>query len=94
MINHLEVTSSDGVFKYVDDTTTHEIVKKEDSQAQMLLDEINDWSMDGKKILHPQKFKELRISFTRDDVSYEDVSIDQTTPWNQSKFLESLSKIT
>ena len=29
MINDLEVTSSDGVFKYVDDTTTHEVVKKE-----------------------------------------------------------------
>ena len=26
MINDLEVTSSDGVFKYVDDTATHEIV--------------------------------------------------------------------
>ena len=76
----LEVTSSDGVFKYVDDTTTHEIVKKgEDSQAQTLLDEINDWSMANKFHLHPQKCKELRISFTRDDVSYEDVSIDQTT---------------
>ena len=58
----------------------HEIVKKgEDSQAQTLLDEINDWSMANKFHLHPQKCKELRISFTRDDVSYEDASIDQTT---------------
>ena len=35
--------------------------------------------MANKFHLHPQKCKELRISFTRDDVSYEDVSIDQTT---------------
>ena len=80
MINYLEVTSSDGVFKYVDDTTTHEIVKKgDDGQAQTLLDEINDWSIANKFRLHPQKCKELRISFTRDDVSYKDVSIDQST---------------
>ena len=80
MINDLEVTSSDGVFKYVDDTTTHEVVKKgENSQAQTLLDEINDWSIANKFQLHPQKCKELRISFTRDDVSHEDVLIDQST---------------
>ena len=80
MRNDLEVTSSDEVFRYFDDTTTHEIVKKgENSQAQTLLDEINDWSLANKFHLHPQKFKELRISFTRDDVSYENVSIDQTT---------------
>ena len=35
--------------------------------------------MANKFHLHPQKCKELRISFTRDDLSYEDVSIDQTT---------------
>ena len=29
MINDLEVTSSDVVFKYVDDTTTHKVAKKE-----------------------------------------------------------------
>ena len=80
MINDLEVTSSNGVFKYVNDTTTHEVVKKrENSQAQMLLDEINDWSIANKFQLHPQKCKELRISFTRDDVSHEDVLIDQST---------------
>ena len=78
MRNDLEVTSSNGVFKYVDDTTTHEVVKKrEDSQTQTLLDEINDWSIANK--FHPQKCKELRISFTRDDLSHEDVLIDQST---------------
>ena len=53
----MEVTSSDGVFKYVDDTTTREIVKKkgENSQGQTLLDEINDWSMANIFHLHPQK---------------------------------------
>ena len=29
MINDLKITSSDGVFKYVDNTITHEIIKKE-----------------------------------------------------------------
>ena len=47
-------------------------------QAQMLLDEINDWSMANKFHVHPQKCKELRISFSCDNVSYEDVSINQT----------------
>ena len=60
MINDLEVTSSDGVFKYVDDTTTGEIVKKgEDSKVQTLLDEINDLSKANKFHLHSQKCKEL-----------------------------------
>ena len=55
--------------------------KGENSQAQTLLDEINDWSIANKFQLHPQKCKELRISFTRDDVpvSHEDVLIDQST---------------
>ena len=62
MINDLEVTSSDGVFKYVDDTTTHEIVKQgKGSQAQTLLDKINDWSKANKFYLNPQKCKELQI---------------------------------
>ena len=56
------IWSSDGVFKYVDDTTTHEIVKQgEGSQAQTLLDKINDWSKANKFHLNPQKCKELRI---------------------------------
>ena len=60
--------------------TTHEVVKKgENSQAQSLLDEINDWSIANKFQLRPQKCKELRISFTRDDVSHDDVLIDQST---------------
>ena len=72
MITDLEVTSSDGVFKYVDDTTTHEVVKKgENSQAQTLLDEINDWSTASKFQLHPQRrcinrsiyLKHRRISY-------------------------------
>ena len=54
--------------------------KGENSQAQTLLDEINDRSIANKFQLHPQKCKELRISFTRDDVpvSHEDVLIDQS----------------
>ena len=40
------------------------------------------------------KCKELRISFTRNDVSYENVLIDQPFLCNQLKFLKSLSKIT
>ena len=41
----------------------HEIVKQgEGSQAQTLLDKINDWSKANKFHLNPQKCKELQIS--------------------------------
>ena len=53
--------------------------KGENSKAQTLLAEINDWCKENKFHLHPQKCKELRISFTRDDKSYEDVLVDQTS---------------
>ena len=60
----LQVASSDGVFKYVVDTTAHEIInKREDSEAQTLLDEIHDWSKANKFHLHPKNVKNYEFPF-------------------------------
>ena len=42
---HDQVPSADGLYKYVDDTTTYEVVRKNlASQAQTIVDEISRWS--------------------------------------------------
>lgn len=72
MINDLDVPSSNGIFKYVDDTTIHEVVKKGDrSRAQDMINEVNKWSKDNKFELHSKKCKELRISFSRSPRLYD-----------------------
>ena len=45
MIDDLHVPSADGLYKYVDDTTTYEVIRKNfASQAQAIVDEITRWS--------------------------------------------------
>ena len=45
MIDDLQVPSADGLYKYVDDATTYEVVRKNlASQAQTIVDEISRWS--------------------------------------------------
>jgi hypothetical protein len=66
MIDDLHVPSADGLYKYVDDTTTYEVIRKNfASQAQAIVDEITRWFNLNKFELHPKKCKELRISFSR-----------------------------
>ena len=45
MIEDLEILSSDGTVKFVDDTTAHEIIPRDQSSsAQKLVDEVVTWS--------------------------------------------------
>ena len=44
MIDDLQVPTADGLYKYVDDTTTYGVVRKNlASQAQTIVDEISRW---------------------------------------------------
>ena len=65
MIDDLVEPSANGTVKYVDDTTVYEVVdRREVSQAQNAINEITQWSEINKFQLHPNKCKELRISFS------------------------------
>ena len=79
MIDDLQAPSADGLYKYVDDTTIYEVVRKNiASQAQTIVDEISRWSNQNKFELHPKKCKELRISFSRLPTDREPVHIDES----------------
>jgi len=53
------------LWKYVDDTTTSEVVAKGGaSDAQHFVDCVSQWSLDNRVQLNSEKRKELRISFT------------------------------
>ena len=53
------------LWKYVDDTTTSEVVAKGGaSNAQHIADCVSQWSLDNRVQLNSEKCKELRISFT------------------------------
>ena len=59
--------SNASIWKYVDDTTTSEVIKKgEHSQAQGIVNEVVNWSIRNRVKLNTDKCKELRISFTSD----------------------------
>jgi hypothetical protein len=77
MIEDLEIPSSDGVVKFVDDTTAYEIIPRDQtSSAQKLVDEVVTWSSVNKFQLHPKKCKEMRISLSRSIPEYDDLLID------------------
>lgn len=66
MIDDLVVPSVNGTVKYVDDTTVYEVVdRREVSQAQNAIKELTQWSEINKFQLHPKKWEELKISFSR-----------------------------
>ena len=61
MINDLPVSNA-FIWKYVDDTTTSQVIKKgQRSEAQGIVNEVVNWS-----IRNTDKCKEFRISFTSD----------------------------
>ena len=65
MINDLSLTDTD-LWKYVDDTTASETVNKsQQSRAQVIADEMLQWSQNNKMKLNEAKCKELRISFSK-----------------------------
>ena len=79
MIDDLVVPSANGTVKYVDDTTVYAVVdSREVRHAQNAINETTQWSEINKFHLHPEKCKELRISFSRSPAIRELVSINET----------------
>lgn len=77
MIADLKIKSSNGVVKYVDDTTGYEIIQKgSPSSAQLLMDEVVEWSQINNFQLNAKKCKEMRISFSKTTTPYEDLHIN------------------
>jgi hypothetical protein len=65
------------MWKYVDDTTTSEIVRKENkSNAQIIVDRVTHWSTVNRVKLNSEKCKELRISFEKDQPDFHAIVID------------------
>ena len=64
MIDDLQVASADGLYKYLHDTTTYEVVRKNlASQAQTIVDEISRWS-NLKFEPHPKKCRVKSFIFS------------------------------
>ena len=79
MINDLEIKSSSGNAIFVDDTTSFEIVRNlGESTAQVIVNEITNWSNQNKFQVQPRKCKELRISFKHAPSVFSDLYINGT----------------
>ena len=66
LINDLEINNAGNIWKYVDDTTTSEIVVKgASSNSQLIADTVAQWSFENRVKLNNEKCKELRISFAK-----------------------------
>lgn len=75
MINDLVIRDA-RVWKYVDDTTISEVVRKNDvSSAQLFTDNVVQWSLDNRVQLNTNKCKELRISFARNQQELEPIKV-------------------
>ena len=76
MINDLVVNNT-LLWKYVDDTTASEIVRKGDqSNVQAIADTVADWSRKNRVKLNNDKCKELHISFARVERDFPPIVID------------------
>ncbi|CAB3999917.1 RNA-directed DNA polymerase from mobile element jockey-like, partial [Paramuricea clavata] len=76
MIQDLNINSP-YMWKFVDDTTASEILPKGNvSTAQNIADYIKQWSEENRLKLHPDKCKELRISFSKDPVVLDQVILN------------------
>ena len=66
LISDLEINNAGNIWKYVDDTSTSEVVVKgTSSNSQLIADTIVQWSFENRVRLNSEKFKELRISFAK-----------------------------
>ena len=66
LINDLEIKNAGNIWKYVDDTTTSEIVVKGASNnSQLIVDTVVQWPFENRVKLNSEKCKELRISFAK-----------------------------
>ena len=77
MINDLRPCTVD-YWKYVDDTTTSEVVKKHTLSCtiQERVNDIEQWSMDNRLQLNSSKCKELRIHFGNDVLEFSNILIN------------------
>ena len=76
MIQDLNINSP-YLWKFVDDTTASEILAKGSvSTAQNIADHVMQWSEKNKLQLHPDKCKELRISFSQEPVVLDQVIVN------------------
>ena len=65
------------LWKYVDDTTTSEVVAKGGaSNAQHIADCVSQWSLDNRVQLNSEKCKELRISFTKKQSEFHPILVN------------------
>ena len=76
MIQDLDI-SSPFLWKFVVDTTASKILAKGSvSTAQNIADHVMQWSEENRLQLHPEKCKELRISFSREPVVLDQVTVN------------------
>ena len=65
------------LWKYVDDTTSSEVVPKGcDSNAQQIADKVAQWSSDNRVKLNNEKCNELRISFPRNQPELQPIVVN------------------
>jgi hypothetical protein len=73
--NKLPITSVPDLplYKYVDDCTVYEIVSRSspNSTLQANIDSINDWTDRNNMRLNVSKTKELRVSFLKDPLAFD-----------------------
>ena len=75
-VNDLVVENA-RLWKYVDDTTISETVAKgELSSAQRHTDKVIQWSLENRVQLNNEKFKEMRISFSKFQQEFEPILIN------------------
>ena len=76
MINDLEI-GNDAVWKYVDDTTTSEIIDKGDvSNSQATAEEVMLWLSRNKMPLNTDKSEELRFSFSNKPSDFDPITVN------------------
>ena len=82
LINDLNLAASSDynaprIWKYVDDTTTSEVVAKgSDSNVQQIVDRVSQWSSDNRMKLNNDKCKELRVSFAGTQAEFSPVIVN------------------
>ena len=75
MINDLDTNAQQ--WKYVDDTTTSEVVVKGGvSHMQAIANRVIEWSRENRVQLNADKCKELRISFAKEQRAFDPVIIE------------------
>ena len=76
MIQDLDIDSP-YLWKFVDDTTASELLPKGSvSKAQNIVDRVTQWSDENRVQLHPDKCKELRITFSKNPSVLDPLIVD------------------